>query len=73
MRRHAHFAEPAVDGAIISLRSPLEQATRRNAPTVLLVLSPLHRGPCTHPLTGVLPSTLPAVQAAADRKSQEGN
>lgn len=32
MRRHAHFAEPAVDGAIISLRSPLEQATRTHQP-----------------------------------------
>ena len=33
MRRHEHFAQPAVDGAIISCRSLLEQATRAIQPS----------------------------------------
>lgn len=32
MSRHEHFAQLAVDGAIISHRSPLEQATRASQP-----------------------------------------
>lgn len=66
--RHKHLADPAVDKVTIRLSSPLGQATRT------VSWSPaLSRAPCAHSLTGVLPSTPPAAQAAADRKPQAGN